>query len=41
MKTINIYGTNYNGTPSKIREVCRGIIVKNNNICISFETNTD
>ena len=37
MKTINIYGKSYNENPTKVREACRAIIVKDNNILISYE----
>lgn len=41
MKTIAIYGKYYNENPSKVREACRAIIVEDDNILISYETNTD
>lgn len=41
MKIINVYCENYNENPTKVREACRAIIVKDNNILISYETNTD
>ena len=41
MKNIDIYGKYYNENSSKVRENCRAIIVKYDNILISYETKTD
>ncbi len=41
MKTIDIYGKYYNENPSKVRETCRAIIVKDEKLLISYETKTD
>lgn len=37
MKIINIFGDCYNENPTKVREACRAIIVKDDNILISYE----
>ena len=41
MKTINIFGDCYNENPTKVREACRAIIVKDDNILISYEEKTN
>lgn len=41
MQQINIVGDNYLGSFSHIREACRGIIINDNNILLSYETNRD
>ena len=41
MKTIDIYSVHYNENPFKVREACRAIIVKDDNILISYETQTN
>lgn len=41
MKTINIYGENRFDKASKTREACRGIIIKNDKILLSYEANVD
>ncbi len=40
MKKIDIVGQNYSGKWSKTRTACRGIIIKNNKILLSYETKT-
>lgn len=37
MKSINIYGDNYNAKTSKVREACRALIVNDGQILISYE----
>ena len=41
MKTLDIYGDNRFKTYTKIRESCRGIVIRDNEILLSYETNTD
>ena len=41
MKEINIYGANRFETSTKSREACRGIVINNNNILLTYEVNTD
>lgn len=41
MDIINIYGENRFDTYSKIREACRGIVVRDGQILLTYETNTD
>ncbi len=41
METINIYGDNRFDKHTKIRVACRGIIVEDGNILLTYETNTD
>ena len=41
MKTIEIYGENYIEQYTKLREVCRGIVVRDNKILLTYETNTN
>ena len=41
MKTIEIYGENYIEQYTKLREACRGIVVRDNKILLTYETNTN
>lgn len=41
METINIYGDNRFAEHTKIREACRGIVVKDGNILMSYMENSD
>ena len=41
MKTIDIYGENRFERYSKMREACRGILIKDGKILMSYEVNTD
>ena len=41
MKTINIYGDNRFAEYTKIREACRGIVVQDGMILLTYEVNTD
>ena len=41
MKTIDIVGDNYFGKWNKTRTACRGIIIENSKILLSYETVTD
>lgn len=41
MKVIDIYGENYIGKYTKSREACRGILIKNDKILLTYEVNTD
>lgn len=41
MKTIDIVGDNYFGKWDKTRTACRGIIIENSKILLSYETVTD
>lgn len=41
MKVIDIYGENYCEQPIKVREACRGIVIKNEKILLTYEVNTD
>lgn len=41
METINIYGDNRFEKYTKIREACRGIVIKDGKILLSYEVNTD
>lgn len=41
MKIINIVGDNYFGKWNKTRTACRGIVIKNSKILLSYETVTD
>lgn len=41
MEVINIYGDNRFEKYTKIREACRGIIVSNEKILLTYEVNTD
>lgn len=40
-KTIDIYGENRFEKHTKVREACRGIIIKNDEILLTYEVNTD
>ena len=41
MKTIDIYGENHFEQYTKVREACRGIVIKNDKILLTYEVNTD
>lgn len=41
MKIIDIVGDNYSGKWDKTRAACRGIIVRGNEMLLSYETLTD
>ena len=41
METINIYGDNRFARHTRIREACRGIVVKDGNILLSYEVKSD
>ena len=41
METINIYGENRFDAFSKIREACRGIVISEGKILLTYEVNTD
>ena len=41
MKTIDIYGKGHFEKYSKSREACRGIIIKDDKILLTYEVNTD
>ena len=41
MKTINIYGENKYEQSTKYREACRGIVLKEDKILLTYEVNTD
>lgn len=41
MKTLDIYGDNRFENYTKIREACRGIVIIDNKILLSYETQTD
>lgn len=41
METINIYGDNRFAEHTKIREACRGIVVNDGKILMTYEVNTD
>ena len=41
MKIIDIYGENYYEKHTKIREACRGIVICNDKILLTYEANTD
>ena len=41
MQTINIYGENCFEQYTKVREACRGIVIKNDKILLTYEVNTD
>ena len=41
MKTINIYGENKYEQSTKYRETCRGIVLKEDKILLTYEVNTD
>ena len=41
MKVINIYGENRHENYTKVREACRGIVIENDKILLTYEVNTD
>lgn len=41
MKTIDIYGENRFAQHTRIREACRGIIIREGKILLTYEVNTD
>ena len=41
METINIYGANRFETFTKTREACRGIVLSEDKILLTYEVNTD
>lgn len=41
METINIYGDNRFAQYTKIREACRGIVIRDDLILLTYEVNTD
>ena len=41
MKTIEIYGENYIEQYTKLREACRGIVIRNGKILLTYEVNTN
>ena len=41
MKTIDIYGENRFEQYTKVREACRGILIDNGRILLTYEVNTD
>lgn len=41
MKTIDIYGEKYFEQYVKIREACRGIVIRDDQILLTYEVNTD
>lgn len=41
MKTINIYGENSFAKYSKVREACRGIVIQDSMILLTYKVNTD
>ena len=41
MKTIDIYGENQFEKYTKSREACRGIVIRNGKILLTYEVNTD
>ena len=41
MKIIDIYGENRFEQYTKLREACRGIVIKNDKILLTYEVNTD
>ena len=41
MKSLNILGENRFETSTKSREACRGIVIKDNTILLTYEVNTD
>lgn len=40
MKTIDIYGENRFEQYTKVREACRGIVIDNGRILLTYEVNT-
>ncbi len=41
METIDIYGEQYIEQHTKMREACRGIVINNDKILLTYEVNTD
>lgn len=41
MKVIDIYGENHFEEHTKFREACRGIVISNDKILLTYEVNTD
>ena len=41
MSVIEIYGENRFPEHTKVREACRGIVIKNGNILLSYEVKSD
>ena len=41
MRSIDIYGANRFEQYNKVREACRGIVVKGDKILLTYEVNTD
>lgn len=41
METIDIYGDNYSEQYTKVREACRGIVIHEGRILLTYEVNTD
>ena len=41
MKIIDIYGENHFEQYTELREACRGVVIKNNKILLTYEVNTD
>ena len=41
MNSIEIFGTNHFEKYTKIREACRGVIIQNDKILLTYEVNTD
>jgi ADP-ribose pyrophosphatase len=41
MKTIDIYGKVHLEQHTKLREACRGIVIRNDEILLTYEVNTD
>jgi len=41
METIDIYGENHSEQYTKVREACRGIVIDNDRILLTYEVNTD
>lgn len=41
MKILNIYGENKHEQSTKYREACRGIVIKEDKILLTYEVNTD
>jgi len=41
MEIIDIYGENYSSPYTKMREACRGIVIKDGRILLTYEVNTD
>ena len=41
METINIYGANRFADFTKVRDACRGIVIRDGMILLTYEVNTD